>query len=248
MPLGAILELVGLSATVAAAVALGYERIMHLHHLHQAEQDHRRLYRLSVRLAGCVVDLERMLEVGVPVPAPGVLPDDVAGHMTYLFGLRDECDLFRSRAASHNARLSWPQAFADRVTVTSRRCTGAHAALSAAADELAQAARVYEEGFVVAYVKRAGAGADRAPGDPLLMLSKKRASRIVANRTAFETQMRLAATHLRLGPPLTEHYRCTWPAMTSERASFPADPYRGEVRPMGRHGFGAVPVLHPDGR
>ena len=39
----------------------------------------------------------RMLEGCLPVPGPGLLPDSVAGHMAYLFALRDECEMFRSR-------------------------------------------------------------------------------------------------------------------------------------------------------
>ena len=45
-----IVGMVGLCATVATGVALAFERVVHRSHLSQAEQDHRRLHRLSTRL------------------------------------------------------------------------------------------------------------------------------------------------------------------------------------------------------
>lgn len=243
-----IIGILGICATVAGWVALTFERAVHRPHLSQATQDHRRLHRLSARLAGCVVELERMLEDGLPVPGPGLLPDSVAGHMVYLFSLREECEDFRSRAQSHNARISWPQAYLRRASLNARRCAAAQAALAQAADALRGAARVYEEGFVVAHRERAGKGGGRAPAEPLLLLSDEQASEIIAHRKTFGEQMRLVATHIRLRYPCFEHYRCTWPALSSEMRGFDDDPYRGETRPMGRQGFGPVPVLHPDAR
>ena len=243
-----IVGIVGLCATAVAAAAWVFERAVHQSHLTQAEQDHRRLHRLSARLAGCVVELERMLEAGLPVPGPGLLPDSVAGHMVYLFGLRDECDEFRGRSQSHNARISWSRAYLQRASPSAQRCVAAQAALAESADSLGGAARVYEEGFVAAHRNQAGKGGDRAPAEPLLLLSDEQASAIIARRKIFDEQMRLVATHTRLRHPYFAHYRCTWPALSSEMQGFGDDPYRGEARPMGRQGFGPVPVLHPDAR
>ena len=243
-----IVGVLGLCAAVAGWVALTFERAVHRSHLGQATQDHRRLHRLSARLAGCVVELERMLEDGLPVPGPGLLPDSVAGHMVYLFGLREECEDFRSRARSHNARISWPEAYLQRASLSARRCAAAQAALAQAADALGGAVRVYEEGFVVAHRERAGTGGDRAPAQPLLLLSDESVSEVIAHRKAFDEQMRLVAEHTHLRHPFFEHYRCAWPALRSEMQGFGDDPYGGEVRPMGRQGFGPVPVLHPDAR
>jgi hypothetical protein len=168
--------------------------------------------------------------------------------MVYLFGLREECDEFRSRTRSHNARISWPQAYLQRASPSARRCAAAQAALAESADALGGAARVYEEGFVVAHRERAGKGGGRAPAAPLLLLSDERASEVIAHRKTFDEQMRLVAMHTPLRHPFFEHYRCAWPALRSEMLGFGDDPYRGEVRPMGRQGFGPVPVLHPDAR
>jgi uncharacterized membrane protein len=237
-----------LAAAVAGLVALAYERLVHRAHLRQAEQDHHRVHRLSNRLAGCAVDLERLLEGGLPVPGPGLLPDSVTGHMAYLFAIRDECEAIQSRTASHNARISWTRDFREKVAVTSRRCAAAHAAVAGSAGALSQAARVYEEGFVAAHSKRAGAGGGRAPGEPMLLLSQKRAETLRVQRAVFDGQMQLVATHTRARHPLLEYYRCNWPVFRSESQSVDGDPYRGEVRPMGHHGFGPVPVLHPEAR
>lgn len=243
-----IMEIGAACAAVVGLVALAHERLVHRAHLRQVEQDHRRVHRLSNRLAGCAVELERMLEGGLPVPGPRLLPDSVAGHMAYLFALRDECEEVQSRAASHNARISWTNTFREKVTATSRRCSEARAALGGSAGALSRAARLYEEGFVAAHRKRAGKGGGRAPGEPMLLLSQRRAGEVLVQRAAFDEQMRLVATHTRSRHPLLEHYRCAWPVLRSESQSVSGDPYRGEVRPLGRHGFGPVPVLHPDAR
>ena len=164
-----IVGIVALCALVATGVALASERVVHRPHLRQVEQDHRRLHRLSTRRAGCVVELERMLEGCFFIPGPGLLPDSVAGHMAYLFALRDECEMFRSRTGNHNSRISRPQAYLQRASVSAGRCAAAQAALAEAADALGSAARVYEEEFVVAHRKRAGEAGGRAPGEPLLV-------------------------------------------------------------------------------
>lgn len=236
-----------LCAAVAGLVALASEGFVHRAHLRQVEQEHRRVHRLSSRLAGCAVDLERMLEDGLPVSGPGLLPDSVAGHMAYLFALRDECEVIQNRTAIHNARISWMQSFREKVTVTSRRCAAARAALADSAGALSRAARVYEEGLVVAHRERAGEGGGRAPGEPMLLLSQKRAGELQTQRAMFDEQMRLVATHTRAHQFL-EHYRCEWPVWRSESQNVNGDPYRGEVRPMVHHGSGPVPVLHPDAR
>lgn len=243
-----ISQIGALCAAAAGLVALAYERLLHRAHLRQVEQEHHRVHRLSSRLAGCAIELERMLEEGLPVPGPGLLPDLVAGHMTYLFALRDECEVIQTRTASHNARISWTHAFREKVTATSRRCAAARAALANSAGALSQAARVYEEGFVVAHRELAGEGGGRAPGEPMLLLSQKQAGALQTQRALFDEQMRLVATHTRARHPFLEHYRCTWPVWRSESQNVNGDPYRGEVRPMGHHGFGPVPVLHPDAR
>lgn len=243
-----IIGIVGLCATAAAAVAWVFERTVHQSHLSQAEQDHRRLHRLSKRLAGCVVELERKLEAGLAVPGPGLLPDSVAGHMVYLFDLREDCADLRSRTQSHNARISWSRAYLQRASPSAQRCVAAQAALAESADALVGAARVYEEGFVVAHRERAGKGGSQAPAEPLLLLSDEQASDVIAHRKTFDDQMQLVATHTGMRHPYFAHYRCTWPALSSEIQGFGDDPYRGETRPMGRQGFGPVPVLHPDAR
>jgi len=241
----AVITLCGAAATGAALLV---ERSVHRSHLAQAGRDHRRLHRLSKRLAGCAVDLERMLEAGVSPTGSDTVPDSVAGHLVYLFGLRDESDLFVDRARSHGARLTWPHGYLRRRGLTARRCLAAHAALASAAEALSTAARAYEQDFVAAYKKLGGHPGHRTPAEPLLLLSMKRAHEIVAAREAFDEQMQLIATHTANRHPFHEHYRCEWPAFRSELASFDGDPYGGEVQPLSREGFGPVPVLHPDAR
>lgn len=242
------LALTALCTAVAAGAAMAVERSVHRSHLMQAEQDHRRLHRLSMRLAGCVVELERKLEAGLPRSEPGTVPDVVAGQLVYLFALRDECELFTTRVNSHAARLTWPHGHLQRRTLTARRCLAAHDAVARAASALRDAARVYEVGFIAAYEKRAGRPGHRAPAEPLLLLSSKRARDIVSAREVFDEQMRLVATHTGNRHPFLEHYRCTWPALRSELGRFEDDPYFGEIQPLSRQGSGSTPVLHPDAR
>ncbi|MEE6295335.1 hypothetical protein [Georgenia wangjunii] len=240
--------LIALGGVLAGMVVLWHQHLTHRAHLQQAVQDHRRMHRLTTRLAGCVVELEQMLSAGLPSAGSGHLPEPVAGHMTYLFGLRDELDVIGSHAASHNARIGWAQTFLERASATARRCTASQSALDEAADALSGAARAYEEGFVAAYSKRRIGAAVRAPADPLLMLSEKRAKDISRKRVTFDEQMRLLATHINVRHPALRHYKTTWPIWTSELGAFDGDPYRGEIRPIGHDGFGPVPVLHPDAR
>jgi hypothetical protein len=40
----------------------------------------------------------------------------------------------------------------------------------------------------------------------------------------------------------------TWPVRRSEVMALAADPYRGEIPPLGWRGFGAQPLLHVDAR
>lgn len=242
------LALIALCTAAAAGVAMAVERSVHRFHLVQAEQDHRRLHRLSTRLAGCVVELERKLEAGLPRSEPGTVPDVVAGQLVYLFALRDECDLFTTRVNSHAARLTWPHGHLQRRTLTARRCLAAHDAVAKAAAALSDAARVYEEGFITANKKRAGHHSNRAPAEPLLLLSSKRSRDIVSAREVFDDQMRLICTHTGNRQPFYEHYHCTWPALRSELDRFEDDPYCGEIRPLSRQGLGSAPVLHPDAR
>lgn len=242
------LALIALCTAVAAGVVMAVERSVHRSHLAQAGRDHRRLHRLSTRLAGCVVELERKLEAGLPRSELGTVPDVVAGELVYLFALRDECDLFTTRVNSHAARLTWPHGYLQRRTLTARRCLAAHDAVAKAASAISDAVRVYEEGFIAAYKKRAGRPGHRAPAEPLLLLSSKRARAIISARGDFDEQMRLVATHTGNRHPFLEHYRCTWPALRSELGSFEDDPYFGEIRPLSRQGFGSTPVLHPDAR
>lgn len=240
--------LIALGGLLTGTIALWQQHLTHRAHLQQVVQDHRRMHRLTTRLTGCVVELEQMLNAGLPAAGTGQLPEPVAGHMTYLFGLRDELDLIRSHATSHNARIGWAQTFLERASATAGRCQRAQSALIGATDALSGAARVYEEGFVAAYGKRRNVAAVRAESEPLLLLSRKRADNISCFRTAFDEHMRLLATHTNARHPALQHYKTTWPIWTSELRAFDGDPYRGEIRPIGHDGFGPVPVLHPDAR
>lgn len=238
----------GLGAALAGRAALVRNRVVHGGHLTQARLDQRRLLRLSNRLDGCVVDLERALQDGLVAGAAPMVPEVVSGHLVYLYGLRSETDLFTERSRAHRARLSWADTQRERVGTTAKRCAGAQEALADAADALRIAARTYEEGFVTALGRGDGHPQRPSSADPLVILPGKRMRALLDARVRFDTAMQLLAQYTGIRHPYFDHYKCDWPVLTSELAAFGDDPYRGEVRPLSRVGFGDTPLLHPDAR
>ncbi len=236
--------------TVAGGSVLLHELGVHRRHLQQAHQDHRRLHRLSARLAGCVFELEQSITAGAASSESTAIPDTVTGHLTYLYAIREESELFVQRARDHNSAITWTQTYLQRSSVTARRCGAAHTALAQAAIAIGLAARSYEEGTTAAIRRRAGTSTGPGPGpaEPIALVRRRRANALTAARGEFETQMQLVATHTRNAHPGLLHYRCDWPVYTSELARLTDDPYRGEVRPVSRAGFGDAPVLHLDAR
>lgn len=71
---------------------------------------------------------------------------------------------------------------------------------------------------------------------------------VVADREAFERQMKLVAAHIRNDHQRLQHYRSTWPIFTAELRSLHGDPYRGEVRPISHTGLGNAITVHVDAK
>ena len=239
----------GLGTAVAAAVVLMCEVISHRRHLHQAEQDHKRLFRLSIRLAGCVAELERALEDGIEQPDEGFVPESVSGHMAYLFGLRGEASDFQAYSRVHAIRLRWPHGYLAQRSPPARRCLAAYDALESAAKALGSAGRTYDKAFMAAFRRPSSAASRRLPGRQLVMLTGKQAKSLVASRVHFEEAMMIALEHTaRKGRRAPIVSACGWPIFRSEMPIVDCDLYRGEVRPLSRRGLGAEPAIHPDAR
>ncbi len=238
---------VTLATSVVVAVFLLVERFRHHSHLGDVEGLHYRLHRLSIRLSGVVVELDGMLGEGIKPAGRGELPGEVAGQAHYLYALRMEHEDVTTDAMRHAARSATQQLLASG-SPASRRCTAAHEAVQKASAALFAAATLYEEGFVERLQRGEYDPDELLLSSPVRLALVERLSEILRLRADFEHQMRTAAAHFVGRRPVLERYRCTWPVLRSELSGFGPDPYDGEVRPISRAGFGAVPMLHPAAR
>lgn len=234
--------LIAFTGAVAVAVK---ERVRHRWHLHRAELDLRHLCRLSARLTGCVVELEAMLDAGWPRTRRSEVSEAAAGHIVYLAGLRTEHDLFIDRETKLLAGGIGQGIFGSYRSEDARRCDTAHDAPSKASAALHEAAELYERGFIRALHRRQGT---RTLNEPLKLVPRAELPRLLQLRATFDRQARVVAANLR---PHGERSRSTAApgrSSFSELATGTSDPYRGEVRPLARTGFGSIPVLHPAAR
>lgn len=244
-PLAAVAAASAVVAFTGAVAVAVKERVRHRSHLHQVELDLRRLCRLSARLTGCVVELEAMPEAGLPRTRRSEVPEVAAGHIVYLAGLRTEHDLFIDRETKLSAGGTGQGIFLSHRSEDARRCGTAHDALSNASAALHEAAELYESGFVRTLHRRHETG---TLDEPLKLVPRADLPRLLQLRTTFDRQVRVVAANLRPPRRALALYSCTWPVFVSELAAGPCDPYRGEVRPLARTGFGGIPILHPAAR
>jgi hypothetical protein len=236
-------------AVIATAVTMAVERSIHRWHLAQAIFDLQRFIRLDRRLCGCVTELTSLLAGGVAWEGREQLPGSLAGHAVYLYGIRDECDLFTSRAAAHGARLRWPIGSLGRAGLTARRCNAAQDALQKAALALQEAVRCYEIATIECYIRKEGVSASRSSqplSSPLYLLTAEQAQELVRLRRVHAEAMRLASEHLQRPKRFVSTYRSPWPVLQSELPDLDEDPYSGEARPLSREVFGPTPILHID--
>lgn len=220
----------------------------HRRHLEQCVQDLQRQRRLDLRLVGCVTEMERMLDVLPAHTAEETVPEELAGHTRYLFGLRREAEDNAWQLSRHAVRLRWPDGYLARTTLAGKRCTLAHGALVTAFQALADATREYERG-VAAALLRSGDGAQaRALSMPLRMLDESSAAEVARLREVCERALTHAADACNLRVRSHTVFDTTWPARRSEVLSGESDPYQGEIKPMSWTGFGPQPLLHVDAR
>ena len=207
------------------------------------------MHRLNRRLRACVTDIELYLERGHPM-VPGMIPEQVVGHMRYLNGIRQECRDLASELGRHSVRLRWPDGYLNRVTLAGRRCETAHTGLGRAAESLALAAREYERMFGVVVNRHSADPAIATipgPAETLCLLDQAAAAELTAFRESFAEGVRAVSDVLYPGDRRNITIDGTWPIYRSE-VDREADHYQGEVRPMAWTGFGDQPLTHVDAR
>lgn len=202
--------------------------VRHRRHLQQAAQDHRRYYRLSCRLGGCVWELHHYL-VDQVEPQTDV-PEPIVGHVVYLFALRQESDDHASRVGRHSVRLHWPDSYLPHWTSTAKRCELAMEHLQILGESLAQAGRLYEMG-VAAALQSGGFKTDQLAA-PVALLDEASASELVRLRSRFDGSFRAAAEICRLRGWAVTMYEAKWPVRISELPDSASELYLGEVKPM----------------
>lgn len=221
--------------------------VRHRSHLSQCIFDLQRQRRLDRRLAGCVADVEQILDQ-LPASGMGEVPEVLVGHVTYLYGLRREAIDNVRRLSSHAVRLQWPDGYLSRSTLAGRRCELAHGALVTAFQALADAALEYERGLPAA-LERSGGGAEGRPlSMPVRLLDEAAAQQVARLRDVCDTALTNAAAATGLGNPALLVLDSTWPVRRSEAVALTPNPYLGEIRPMKWSGLGPQPALHVDAR
>lgn len=104
-----IATVVGLASTAVFAVMWACNTMRHRSHLDQCVHDLQRQRRLDRRLAGCVAELEQILDVLPASRRVGEVPEELVGHVHYLHILRVEASDNVVRLSSHAVRLRWPR-------------------------------------------------------------------------------------------------------------------------------------------
>lgn len=239
---------VGLAATAFFVVMWFFDTLRHRSHLQQCACDLLRQRRLDQRLAGCVADMERILDELPPSNSPEEVPEVLVGHVHYLNSLRVEANDNATRLGSHAVRLHWPDVYLSRGTLAGKRCQLAHGALITAFQTLADAAREYERGLVAALQSCGNGPEGRAASMPVRLLNESAAEEVARLRELCDVALAHTVVATRLRNEAFILLEATWPVRRSEAAALGADPYGGEIRPMGWGGFGGQPLLHVDAR
>lgn len=246
--LSTIATAVGLVATAFFIVMWVCDTLRHRSHLQQCLLDLRRQRRLDKRLAGCVADMERILD-GLPSSkSPNQVPEALVGHLHYLNNLRVEAADNATRLGRHAVRLCWPDVYLSRGTPAGHRCQLAHGALITAFQTLADSAREYERGLGRALQACGNEEGVRTASMPVRLLDESAADEVARLRESCNVALAdaVAVTRLRNEPFIL--FEATWPVRRSEAAAMGAAPYAGEIRPMGWRGLGGQALLHVDAR
>jgi hypothetical protein len=246
--LSTIATALGLTSTALFALMWCWNTMRHRSHLHQCVADLQRQRRLDRRLTGCVVDMERILDELPTSESPGHVPEGLVGHVRYLNGLRVEASDNAIRLESHTVRLRWPDGYLSLMTLAGKRCELAHGALVNAFRTLADAAREYERGLAAALQTCGDGPQARALTMPVRLLDEEAASEVARLRDACDAALAHAAVATGLPDRTFLLLEANWPIRRSETVAAGPDPYDGEIRPMGWHGFGGQPLLHVDAR
>lgn len=242
-------EIVAVAGAVAAGIMWALSSLRHRSHLSQCAQDLRRQQRLDTRLRACVAEVEHILD-RMPAQAPDevVVPEDLVGHVRYLYGLRQEAQDNAFDLARHAVRLQWPDAYVSKATTAARRCEVAHGALVTAFRALADAAREYERGLPMALVKSGDGPEARSLTAPVRLLDEASATEVAKLREVSREALTTAAEACGLRFETSARFETKWPVRRSEIPDEHVDLYRGEVRPMGWSGLGSQPLLHVDAK
>src|SRR4051794_30852990 len=102
---------------VAGALMWMVQTARHRSHLSQCVQDLQRHRRLDRRLIGCVNEMERILDRLPAQDCDVEVPEELVGHVRYLFGLRQEAADNAWQLSRHAVRLRWPDAYLGKATL-----------------------------------------------------------------------------------------------------------------------------------
>lgn len=242
-----VAQLIGVIGVLAGAAMWVSNTIRHRRHLSHCVQYLQRQRRLDRRLVGCVTEMERILDEMPPqLPEDGSIPDELEGHVRFLFGLRREAAEDAANLARHKARLQWSDVYLSRATLAGRRCELAHGALVNAFRAMSDAANEYERGLPMALL-RSGDGAHPLTA-PVRLLSEPAAVEVAGLREACSQALVNAADACRLRFESSATFDTIWPVRRSEVTNQHGDPYGGELRPIGWHGLGPQPMFHVDAK
>jgi hypothetical protein len=193
-----VLQLITIACALAGAFMWIANTISHRRHLSQCEQDLQRHRRLDKRLIGCVTDIEHILD-RMPPQETGELtiPEELAGHARFLYGLRQEAGDNAINLSRHAVRLQWSDAYLSKATLAGRRCELAHGALVVAFQAMADATREYERGLSIALLRSGDGPEARAMTAPVRLLDESAAVEVARLREVCGRALVNAACHLR---------------------------------------------------
>lgn len=238
----------GLGGTVAAVIMWMIHSVRHRSHLSQCVQDLQRQRRLDLRLVGCVTDMELLLDSLPASASTDEVPEELVGHARYLFGLRQEAGDNAARLSRHAVQLRWPDGYLGKATLAGARCQLVHGALIQAFESLASATREYERGLAAALLVSGDGASSRAPAMPVRLLDEASSAEVARLRQISERALTHAADACLLKVSSHTVFDTRWPIRRSEIKIGDADPYKGEIKPMGWTGLGPQPLLHIDAR
>jgi hypothetical protein len=245
--MGTVLQLIAVIGAIAAAVTWVSNTIRHRRHLSRCVDLLQRHQRLERRLTGCVTEMEHILD-RIPPQAPQdrTVPEELEGHVRFLFGLRREAADNAVNLARHTVRLHWSDAYLSKATLAGRRCELAHGALMSAFQAMADAAKEYERGLAMALL-RSGDGEQPLTG-PVRLLDEASAIEVARMREDCTRFLVRSADACRLRFESSATFDTTWPVRRSEVTNRHGDPYMGELRPLGWQGLGPQPMFHVDAK